>query len=206
MTLETGVYFEQNHQRLDSLENSEREWAIALAKCRDHIILRLGNRTLYGAHTETRLGAEPVQYYTSFAFTAILSGSWEWKEKNSLSEQMILIANSTISTEVEKMRTKKAGTAPKTIYVDDPTKLFYEQDTSDDEPSQMENLVLEHKLAHIEKTISGDEDLEFFWEGVKEGMNSSELADYFGKSVTQVYKLRERFVKKIKHSTYFEFD
>ena len=205
MTLETGTYFEQNQKRLDALDDPDKEWAIALEKCRRHIGVRLKKRTLYGAHSESRLGEEPVQYYTSFAFTAILSGYWEWKEKHSLSEQMIRIADSTMSTEVEKVSTRKADAAAKTIYIDD-WDLFYQQDAPDDDPSPMENLVMEHKIAHVERSITDDEELEFFWEGIKEGMDTNELAQYLHKTVKQLYKIRERFVKKIKHSPYFEID
>src|ERR1700761_2686466 len=102
-----GPYFDQNHDRLDSLRDAEREWAIALDKCRADVQHRIQRRTLFGAHTEHRLGEEGVQYYVAAAYTAILAGEWEWKADHTLSEQMIMIAQSIISKEVEKVKTKK---------------------------------------------------------------------------------------------------
>lgn len=200
MKPETGPYFDQNHDRLETLEDAEAEWAIALEKCAEHVKHRIARRTLFGAHSEHRLGEEGVQYYVATAYQAILAGEWEWKNDHTLSEQMVLIADSTISKEVEKVKTAKAATMPKIVSYDDLTTRLYEQDLPAEEPGNMDQLILDHRIRRIETAISGDDDLELFWEGVKDGMKAGEIAIAMNKSAKQIYKLRERFIEKIRQA------
>jgi len=103
--MELGEYNKKNHGRIASL--CEADWKVALKKCKDHIKWKLRQKTLYGAHTASRLGTDPVEHYLEISFEKIFSGEWEWKDEYSLTEQMIRIANSYISTEVEKKESKK---------------------------------------------------------------------------------------------------
>lgn len=196
MKPETGPYFDQNHNRLDSIEDVEKEWAIALEKCRADVKHRIERRMQFGAHTEHRLGEEGIQYYVAAAYTAILAGEWEWKADHTLSEQMIMIAQSIISKEVEKVKTKKAADMPKIVSYDDLTTMLYEQDLPAEEPGAMNELIMEHRIKRIEAAISGDDDLELFWEGVKDGMKAAEIAVSMNKTTKQIYKLRDRFIEK----------
>lgn len=198
MKSETGPYVEQNHARLDSLPDVEAEWAIALEKCAEHVKHRIGRRTLFGAHSEHRLGEDGVQYYVAGAYEGILSGRWEWKDDHTLSEQMILIVDSTISREVEKVQTAKAAAMPRIVSYDDLTTRLYEQDLPTEDPGDMDQLILEHRIKRIEAAISGDDDLELFWEGVKEGMKAGEIAIAMNKTAKQIYKLRDRFIERIR--------
>lgn len=160
----------------------------------------------FGAHTAARLGEDPLDYYISYAFEAILSGDWEWKAEHSLSEQMIRIADSTISTEVEKMHTKKAATEKVKMVDADPAELFYLQDQIEFEIDKVREIVINKQIQVIEEAIAGDDDLELFWECVKEGMKSREIAGFMEKTPRQLSKLREKFIKKIKTSPYFEME
>ena len=204
MNLEIGPYFEQNQNRLDSVSDIEYQWAEALDRCRTHIQLRLKKRTEFGAHTEARLGEEPIHYYTAFAYDAILSGRWEWKEAYTLSEQMCRIADSVISTEVEKVQSKSGQAAPKIVSYDDMETQLYEQDPLPAKFDAMDQLIIDQKIMAIENAIKGDVECEFFWDCVKEGMKRAEIAAVMEKSPKQLDKLREKFIKKIKGSPYFE--
>jgi len=201
---ETGKYFEKNHKKLESVPDIEQQWAMALDKCRDHINFRLKKRTVFGAHTEARLGENPLDYYISYSYDAILSGRWEWKDKYTLSEQMILIADSTISTEVEKVQTKKAK-ENKVVY-DGLDSLFYLQDPLPDELDMVKEILINKQISVIVESINENSDFAIFWECVKEGMKSNEIATFMEKTPKQLYKLREGFIKKIKESPYFEME
>ena len=202
--MERGKYIIKNHKKLDALADPEHQWAVALEKCREHIRIRLKRRITFGAHTERRLGEDPYTYYISYAYDAILSGRWEWKQEHTLSEQMILIADSTISTEVEKVQTKKASEI-KVVY-DDLETMFYEQDPVSAEPDMVREIVINKQISTIEETIKGDEKLEYFWECVKEGMKRTEIAAFMEITPKQQDKLRERFINKIRKSSYFEME
>jgi hypothetical protein len=204
MMLETGKYFDHNQKKLDSV--SEGQWAAALKKCRDHIILRLKKRTLFGAHTLARLGEEAEQYYTAYAFEAILAGTWQWKDEYTLSEQMVRIADSTISTEVEKMESKREKEKPVFVAYDDIETMIYEQDVPDAEISITDKVILEQKILFIEENIKGIEEFEYYWECIKEGMKPADIAAFMNIAHTQLYKLRDRFVRKIKSVPYFEIE
>jgi len=201
--LETGKYFESNHKKLESISDIENQWAVAIFKCREHIRHRLKKKTLYGAHTEERLGMDPFDYYLDYAYSAILSGNWEWKNKYSLSEQMVVIVESTLSTEVEKTKTTKAK-ENKTVLVDD--KLFYNMEDRPTEVDMTREILYAKQISVIEDAIKEDSELEFFWDCIKESMKRVEIAELMEKTPKQLDKVRERLINKIKNSPFFELD
>ena len=71
--MKTGKYYKANKKKLNSV--SEEEWIVALAKCEEHTKLRIGQKMLYGAHTFKNLGEDPIDYYVSQAYEAIIGGS-----------------------------------------------------------------------------------------------------------------------------------
>jgi hypothetical protein len=198
--METGKHFNKNQKRLEGV--TDNEWAAALEKCRRHIEIRLKRRTVFGAHTATRLGENPLVYYLSYAYDAILSGRWEWKEDHTLSEQLIYIADSTISTEVEKMSSKESGNA-KIVYDDFIVKL-YEEENPQDELTILQQAMVYKQVAVLEEAIKDDPDLQHFWECVREGFKRSEIAAFMEKTLKQVDRLRDKLIEKLKKSAYFE--
>lgn len=116
---------------------------------------------------------------------------------------MIVIADSTISTEVEKMSSKSAGKIP--VSYEDPA-VFYDTDTIPDTLEYTQEVIIDKQISIIEDAIKGDNDLEFFWECIKEEMKTAEIADLMGKTTKQLEKLRARFINKIKKSPYFELE
>jgi hypothetical protein len=198
--LELGKHHKKNNKKLAEVE--EAVWAAAIDKCRVHICMRIRGRTLKGAHTDARLGMDPFDYYLSFAYDALIFGKWEWKDDYTLSEQMIRIIESTLDTEVEKTKTKKAS-ANKVLSIDSDD-FWFAAAAEDIEPDMVREILYNKKVSVIEESIKGNDDLENFWECVKDGMKPQQIAEFMEKTPRQIYKIQERLVKKIKESQYFE--
>jgi 16S rRNA G966 N2-methylase RsmD len=123
-----------------------------------------------------------------------LSGEWEWKPQYELADQMIRIIDSTINTEVEKVKTPKAASFD--IQYVDPEDDFYNRLNPlvyDEE----DKVLYEKRIVIIEAAIKGDTDLEYMWEAVKEGKKRKEIAELFEIEPNQLSKLRERFIEKV---------
>lgn len=200
--MERGKHLKHNQEKLDATSDINSEWVKALEKCRDHVKIRLRKRTVFGAHTEERLGGDPIDYYVSFAYDAILDGHWEWKEGRTLSQQMIRIADNRIGKEVEKYHTEPDNNFSMTG--DEIDMMFYSTDPLPGEPSFLEEISFNKQISIIEGSVQGDENLEMFWECVKDGMKRVDIADFMEKTPKQVDKMREKLVNKIKNSPYFQ--
>lgn len=192
--MEVGQHFTSNQNRLVSV--TEREWAAVLNKCNRHTKLRIKQKMLFGAHTEKNLGEDPIHHYISYAYEALISGQWEWQSRFDLAEQMIRIINSRITTEVEKTKTDKASKL-KIDYKDIETELYFDGDEQKNVTIEEKNR-LEKQIALIEAAVKGDENLEFFWEGVKERRKRAELAELMDLQPKQLDKLKERFVRTVR--------
>ncbi|MEO7982538.1 MAG: hypothetical protein ABI688_00525 [Bacteroidota bacterium] len=168
---------------------------------------RLYKRTLFGAHTEERLGMDPTDYYVSFAYDAIIGGNWEWKSGRELGKQLIRIAENRIGKEVDKFRTSNDGkfsAAGDLIDGLDTGDHFYSLDPPPVNPSIVQEAMYAKKIAIIEEAIKGDENLEMFWECIKDGMKRDAIATFMEKKPKQIDKLREKLIDKIKSSPHFE--
>ena len=190
--MELGEYYEQNLVRIASLD--ERDWKIALKKCKDHIKWKLKQKTLSGAHSASRLGADAVDHYLGVSYEKILSGEWEWKAEFSLVEQMIRIADSYISAEVEKKKTKKEESCK--IGYRDVELEFY--DLVEPLDTLEEEYIFAEKLKRIEDAIDGDPELELFMDAVKAGMKRAEVASMLDLQPRQLDKVRERLFRKVR--------
>lgn len=191
--MELGEYYKQNQARIALL--SERDWKIALKKCKNHIKWKLRQKTLSGAHSAERLGVDPVDHYLGISYEKILFGEWEWKEQYSLVEQMIRIINSYISTEVEKKKTKKEQSF-KVDYTDNEDE-FYDREGPPD-PDE-EDTIYTDQLHKIETAIKGDSQLELFIGAVKEGMKRADIAMLLELQPRQLDKLRERLIRTVRN-------
>ena len=190
--MELAEYYKQNQDRITSL--SERDWKVALKKCKDHIKWKLRQKTLSGAHSASRLGVDPVDHYLGISYEKILSGEWEWKDEFSLVEQMIRIVDSYISAEVEKKKTKKEESLK--IGYKDIESEFY--DLAEPPDSLEEEGIFAERLKIINDAIKGDSQLELFMEAVKEGMKRSDVAAMLDLQPRQLDKVRERLFRKVR--------
>jgi len=198
-----GDFYEFNSKKLE--EVTALEWQLALIKCEKHLDYRLKMKTLYGAHTAKNLGIDPKEYYMAFAEDSLLFGKWQWKDEFDLSEQLIRIINSRITTIVKSYRDHikknndkiEQGFVPDTIEVDyrDIEMDFYNL-ASEDAFDYTKAEEYEQKICEIEKIIEDhkDENLEFLWECIKEGKKRNEISDLMAITPKQLDKIREKLI------------
>lgn len=198
--MERGIHLERNLKKLASV--TEAQWTKALNKCKKHVETRLYRKTLFGAHSQERLGMDPVEYYVSFAYDAILDGHWEWKDERTLGQQLIRIAENRLGKEVEKFKTEEKG--PLSMANDEMDDFFYDADHPPKQTTIVQEAVFSKKIAIIEEAIKGDDSLEMFWECVKDGMKREAIAAFLEKKPKQIDKLREKLINKVKNSTHFQ--
>lgn len=198
--MERGKHLERNMKKLESA--SDADWVNALKMCKKHVSIRLQKRTLFGAHSEERLGMDPIDYYVGFAYDAILQGEWEWKNGRTLGQQMVRIAENRIGKEVEKYKNEHNGGF--SLAGEDIDSFFYSEDQPPAEPSLVQEAVFSKKIALIEDAINGDDDLVLFWECIKDGMKREAIAIFMEKQPKQVDKLREKLINKVKNSPHFQ--
>lgn len=194
-------YLELNLEKLESV--SDTDWIKALKKCRKHVAIRLQERTLFGAHTQERLGMDPVDYYLGYAYDAILNGDWEWKNGRTLGQQMVRIAENRIGKEVEKYKIEHNGQFA--MPQEDIDKLFYAEIPQLGEPISTQEALFGKRISIIEEAVKGEGNLEIFWECVKEGMKRADIAKFMEMSPKQIDKIREKLVNKVKNSLQFQF-
>lgn len=203
--MNTARHLAGNLKKLGSVTDSD--WIVALNKCKKHVKTRLYKRTLFGAHSEERLGMDPVDYYVSYAYDAIIEGKWEWKDGRDLGKQLVRIADNRIGKEVEKSKTEKDGKFSAEGDVIDEMNtgdLFYSLDPPPANPSIVQEAVYSKKIGIIEEAIRGDDDMEIFWDCIKEGMKRDDIATFMEKKPKQIDKIREKLIDKIKSSPHFE--
>jgi hypothetical protein len=173
----------QIQQQLDAI--SEREWDEICTRCRRFLNKKL-HYTTYGAHSEKELGIPAVDYYLHEAIGKIITFQWEWKyEKFTIVEQIIRIANSVISKKLEKYRAKiKTGNTE--VELDDALALDLFDEVYDNKWDEL--------IHCIERIIESDLDLKMYWESIKEGLKSNEIAELFEKPVKYIYRQNEKLI------------
>lgn len=185
-----GHYYAANAKKIKSL--TDDEWRVAIKKCHEHVRWKLRKRTLYGAHAPQRLGMDPIDYYVNLAHEKIIAGDWEWKDQFTISEQMIRIADSHISTEVEKSKTKKADSV--NIQFTDEIEL-YEIEDDFDETCEKD---FQDRFDAVERAVDGDKNLEQLWECIRAGYKRIEIAELMSLKPRQFDKLKERLIERVK--------
>lgn len=191
--MELGKYHKKNQDKISSL--TEANWKVALKKCKEHIQWKLKQKTLSGAHSASRLGADPVDHYLGVSYEKILLGEWEWKDDYSLAEQMIRIVDSHINTEVEKSKTQKEKSF-ETLFMN-VEKEFYK--LTDPPDSKEEEAIFAERVQLIENAIKGDSQLELFMEAVRERMKRSEVAAILDVEPRQLDKVKERLMRRVRN-------
>lgn len=191
--MELGEYYKKNQNRIASL--SDADWKVALKKCKDHLKWKLKQKTLSGAHSASRLGADPIEHYLGISYEKILTGDWEWKDEYSLAEQMIRIVDSYIDTEIEKYESHK-GKSFKIRYGDIEHEFY---DLTDPPDSSEKEAEFTERLQLIKNAIKGDTQLELMMEAVKEGMKRAEIAEILEIQPRQLDKLRERLMRTVRN-------
>jgi len=192
--MKLGQYYYINRTKFNNVVDND--WKVALAKCKEHIKWKLKQKTMFGAHTATSLGTDPIDHYLELASSKLLEGDWEWKNEYSLSEQMIRIVNSYTTKEVDRSKTKKAESF-KIIYNDLESDFYQMEEDAKPDIDGMEQY--EKNVEIIDKVVKGDIHLELFWDAVKEGKKRFEIAQLLELHPKQVDKLKEKLIRQVKN-------
>lgn len=193
-----GQYYKKNHQRLKSI--SDEEWISAIRKCKNSVGMRISGRTKFGVHAEVNLGENAIEKYSGESVLAILKGEWEFKDTFTLSEQLIRIAHSKISSMVEKAENIK-NKPTSYCYIDENQNIidtFCNDKIELDELERDEKKRLEKQFLIIEEVAEKDKHYKEYFECVCEGLKSSEIAVIMEKDVEWVYKLTESFKSEVR--------
>jgi hypothetical protein len=139
---------------------TEGEFEEIFTRCEKAIEHRLWY-TEYGAHSEKELGEPAKQYYIKKALEKIYTYEWYWDYENvPLVKHIITIANSLISNQLDKYKRKQNREETKVSYNDE---LYY--DVFDEVYDDKIDLLIDC----IEHLVANVEDLNFYWEAIKEG-------------------------------------
>lgn len=178
------------------IEVPEKEWLVAMAKCREHIKLKLKRKTLTGAHSTATLSMPAADYYLTNSIQKLYEANgWDWKfEKYTLTEQLIRIINSMISEQVRKFKVEKANNP--SVQVTDDESVF-EDLLTDDEAAEKESMIDEF-LSITEAAIKGDDNLEMLYLYLMEGKSYPEIAKEMNMDIKKIYKLAENLKEKVK--------
>lgn len=186
-------------KKLHQLPDNEVEEAIKnLTK---HVCARLRfgsffDRTKFGAHSEQRLGMEPVDYYVGESITRLYDpNGWDWKfETLSLSQQLTRIANKLMSDQVEKYK-RERGKSP--LPVDKDVGEYYDlADEQIDGEDWFE--VACDKFIELALKLSEDDDNLFcfttlFFDGYKYETIAKELKI----EVKDIYVLHKKLLRRL---------
>lgn len=189
-----GPYYHRNQEKLASITSTQ--WEDALARCIRYIELKLKRKTLYGAHTGSRLGAEAVDHYISLAYEKIISGEWDFKDNRDLAEQMMRIIGSAISKSVEQSKTEKAeASRVEYISIEDE---FYEKEIDSGEQVEVYEKMYALMVEQVDDAVKDDIELAIIWDAIKEGKKRAEIAELLDKDPRQFDKLRDKLIKMVK--------
>lgn len=165
---------------------SEQEWSEICTRCKSILKKKLYNKTAYGAHSETTLGVPAIDYYLNESIAKLYSFEWEWKFKEfDMVDQIIRVAFSMISNNVDKYRRRNENG-----YVEAEFHENFIYDIFDEVYDEGLDLF----LACIDRIVKEDDLLEIYWESIKEGLKSSEIAEIIEKPVKYVYRQNDKLI------------
>ena len=176
-------------ERITQLERlqciTDAEWKEALKVLGVYILRQIRGRTRYGAHSESVLGMQPLDYSTGDVIEALFSEKWKWKEDVTLEEQLKAIAGSKISAQVQKYRTRKDILS--TTDLSDAKTVEVE----DDESRELYEICME--------AAKGDDELELYVQAVHDNDSFKDICSDLGISDRkQVYNLQRKLKRRIK--------
>lgn len=180
-------FFRKRQIQIELEKISDQEWEEICNRSKSFLKKKLFNKTSFGAHSENELGVPAIDYYFEEAVSKIFAFEWEWQfEKYTIVQQIMRIAGSLISKNVDKYRKKVENGNFETEFSDNMAYDLFDEvyDSSIDE-----------LLDCIERIVKeGDEFLQMHWESIKEGLKSSQIAEIIEKPVNYVYRQNEKLI------------
>ncbi|MFW5803632.1 MAG: RNA polymerase sigma factor [bacterium] len=164
---------------------TDKEWDEIITRCKKGIEHRLW-LTEYGAHSEAELGEPADIFYIRKAIEKVYSFEWSWDyEQISIAEHLITIANTLISNQLDHYRRKQKREEKVIVFNDE---LYYDafEDVYDERIDQL--------IECIERLTAGMDDLGFYWEAIKEGKKSREIAELMELPVKAIYKKNDKLI------------
>lgn len=177
------------------LNVSDDDWRVVVKKVKNHLRIRKILFSTTGVHSESNFGMSPMDYYLGNAIEKLFDGKWIWKKELTISEQVIRIIDSMISTELEKAVTEKAKSV-NIEYVDAFKDLWLLPTNVNILPSDDIERDFKEKIELIYKAIEGNDDLELLFLCIQQNMKSKEIAKEMGIPIERVYKLSEKLKSK----------
>lgn len=177
------------------IQVSDDEWRVVVKKVETHLRLRKILFSTTGVHSEKNFGMSPMDYYLGNAIEKLFEGKWIWKPDLTISEQVIRIIDSMISTELDKALTEKAKSVV-IEYVDADNDLWHFSTEIDVKITEQIETDFKEKVDLIYKAIDGDGDLELLFLCIQQGMKSKNIANEMGIPIERVYKLSEKLKSK----------
>ena len=179
---------DRNHQLERLLRVTEDEWRRALTELAIYITWKVGDRTHYGAHSESELGMKALDYYRGEAVAKLCSCEWEWKEELSLAEQLKVIAGSKISMQVDHYKRKrKRITSFESLEKADGLIFIDEENES------------KEYFEELMSVAQGDEELELYIQAVHDNNSYDDICSDLGfTDKHQVYNMQRKLMRRIK--------
>ena len=156
----------------------------------------VGGYTVYGAHSEKRLGGDPLYHYLDMVVEKLFDGSCEWKAENSLAEQLKKIANHVISNEAEKYRTQmdreaREGYSSEALSLDEVKGAV----------GSIEDGGEDYRHAHWEQICEAaddDEELARYVQAVGESKQLKDVRQKLGLKAGETERLQKKLKRRVK--------
>lgn len=162
---------------------SDKEWKETLMALYSYVGYKCKWKMAEGALSERNLGEDAISYFTHEAILKLWNFSWEWKEENSLYEQLKRIIGSMISEEIRKFKSRGGKD---TLALNE--SIDNKEEGNDFRDDFREWMVL---------VAEGDDDLEVYVKAVVSCNSSQEIAEEMGIDVKDVYNLAKRLKRKL---------
>ena len=174
-----------NKHQLERIQRiTEAEWREALKELSVYIMRRLHGRTKYGAHSQSVLGMDPLDYYIGESVSALLSGEWKWKDDHPLSDQLQRIAWSKINKQVKQYELRKSVLS--TLDLDSSADIATPDEESD--------IFFEE----CQRAANGDMELELYVQAIHDCNSFEEICEDLGIADRQyIYNLQRKLKRRI---------
>ena len=183
---------ERTKKKLIKLKDDD--WLIAMKKCDALIKHRVGRRTKTGCHSEEYLGEPAFDYYFNQAIDKLYSGTWEWKDEYSFSEQICRIVGSIISENVRKYKMKPEK---KEVLFND-IAYYFGVDFNEDAKVEEREEIYEIQLNTIAQAIDGNSDMETLLIHIMDKKTNDEICEVTNWKKEKLYKLTNKMKNKTK--------
>jgi len=198
---------QQIFEKLSSIP--DHEWIEIIDKLTVHVNFKLKGRTIFGAHSEKKLGMKAIDFYIEDAIQKLYEHKWDWQfEKFTLLEQLIRIIDSTISENVrkykvlqkEKEKAEAKAEIPKSVEFI-PTesekiewladkKLIPEEDNSEETLNKFNKI--------LEICSQDDSELEILVLAQQETSDSDEIIKQCGWDKKKLYTLQRKLYRRVR--------